>query len=91
MSRASVYVTQTFRNTCTHTYKHAARNSQLHIYTIIKTTSVGDARLSVVGVAGWLGVLSYYHYDVILIMTSFAHLASTALAAPVLMMTSFSL
>jgi len=25
-----------------------------HIYTIIKTTSVGDARLSVVGVAGWV-------------------------------------
>jgi len=27
------------------------------IYTIIKTTSVGDARLSMVGVAGWLVIL----------------------------------
>ena len=28
------------------------------IYTIIKTTSVGDARLSVVGVAGWPVILT---------------------------------
>jgi len=30
----------------------------MHIYTIIKTTSVGDARLSVVGVAGWPVILT---------------------------------
>ena len=33
---------------------------------------------------------SYYHYDVILIMTSFARLTPTALAARVLIMTSFA-
>jgi len=33
---------------------------------------------------------SYYHYDVIVIMTSFSRLAPTELAAPVLIMTSFA-
>jgi len=34
------------------------RDSSIYSYTIIKTTSVGDARLSVAGVAGWPVILT---------------------------------